>query len=289
MNMNWIYPNQAEYYFGGKAAVDFYNSKVIKRRKDIEIQKTNTFSEQIDLINENGFVKWSQVIDHDMIDSINDKVSFCIRNKKNLKLNDEHYSMIADPFLHVEECFQIAFSERLIGFAKEYFDCYPALGTFNLRRSYANDLPAKTTQLFHCDRNSIKFFKFFIYLNDVDIAEHGPLTIVKGSHKKRPKHAFSKHRWSDDEIYSLYGEENVKFLTAKKGDLIAATTTCFHKGNKPILKDRTMLTLNYVIHPELAGGRPGQYEDLFKIKQSQVDSLESPLHYAADFLEKVKN
>lgn len=286
MNKNWIYPNQAEYYFGGKPAVDFYNHKVTERRKEIEFEKTSIFSEEVDLINKNGFVKWSQVIDHDIIDSINDQVSFFIKNKKNLKSNDEHYSMISDPFLHVDECFKLAFSERLIGFAKEYFDCYPAIGTFNLRRSYANNLPAKTTQLYHCDKNSIKFFKFFIYLNDVDDKDEGPLTIVRGSHNKRPRGVFSKHRWLDSEIHSLYGKENVEFLTAKKGDLIAATTTCFHKGNKPVSKDRTMLTLNYVIHPELSGGRPGQYEKLFKIKKEQLSTLNFQTKRAADFLER---
>lgn len=287
MNNKWIFPNQADYYFGGKPAVDFYNKKITERRNKIPIEQTNIFSKELSLMNKEGFVKIRQVIDHDLIDSINDQVSYYIKNNKNLKLNDEHYSMVSDPFLHVDECFKIAFNDRLINFAKEFFNCYPAIGTFNLRRSYANNLPAKTTQLFHCDRNSIKFFKFFIYLNDVTEPDHGPLTIVKGSHNKRPLGVFSKHRWSDAEVADLYGQENFSYLTAEKGDLIAATTTCFHKGNKPVTKDRTMLTLNYVIHPELAGGRPGQYENFFKIKNSQFDSLIEGKKRAADFLERI--
>lgn len=287
MKDNWIYPNQAPYYFGGKLAVNFYNEQVTLRRENIPYEKTDKFSEDIKSINDNGFVKWKQAIDHDLIDSINDKVSYLIDNKKNLKMHDDHYSMIADPFLHVEESFQLAFSDHMLDFAGEYFNCYPALGTFNLRRSYSNSLQAKTTQLFHCDRNSIKFFKFFIYLNDVDDPSHGPLTIIKGSHKKRPLNVFAKHRWEDKEVEDLYGKENFHYLTAKKGDLIAATTTCFHKGNKPTTQDRTMLTLNYVVHPELAGGRPGQYEKFFKIKKSQFDSLIDQKKHAAEFLEKV--
>ena len=89
------------------------------------------------------------------------------------------------------------------------------------------------------------------------------------------------------EIMQLYGQDSFKYLTAKKGDLIAATTTCFHKGTKPVTQERTMLTLNYVIHPELSGGRPGQYESLFKINTEDYTSLSEEKKRAADFLEKV--
>ena len=47
-----------------------------------------------------------------------------------------------------------------------------------------------------------------------------------------------------------------------------------------------MLTLNYVIHPELSGGRPGQYEKLFKIKKEQLSTLNFQTKRAADFLER---
>ena len=285
--MQWLSPNKAAFYYGGANAVSFYNEKVTNRRQQIKFEKNDKFAKHIQEINDSGFTKWNQAIDHDIIDTINDKVSYLIENNKNLKLNDEHYAMVADPFLNVPECIDLAFSDHMIDFAASYFDCYPAIGTFNLRRSFVNNYPPKTTQLYHCDRNSIKFFKFFIYLNDVQAPEDGPLTIVKGSNTKRPPNAFTKHRWSDDEIISLYGQENITYLTAKKGDLIAATTTCFHKGTKPSSKNRTMLTLNYVIHPELAGGQPGRYEKLFKIPTEKYDTLKEQKKRAADFLEKV--
>jgi len=285
--MQWLNPNQAAFYYGGKNAVSFYNEKITSRRQEIQFEKKTSFQDHVQEMSDNGFTKWSQAIDHDIIDTINDKVSHLIKNNKNLKLNDEHYAMVADPFLNVPECMDIAFSNHMIDFAASYFDCYPAIGTFNLRRSFVNNCPPKTTQLYHCDRNSIKFFKFFVYLNDVQTPEDGPLTIVKGSNTKRPPNAFTKHRWGDDEIKNLYGEENITYLTAKKGDLIAATTTCFHKGTKPLSKERTMLTLNYVIHPELAGGQPGRYESFFKISTDKYNMLETQKKRVADFLEKV--
>ena len=149
--MIWLSPNQSSFYFGGKAAVDFYNKKVTERREQIPTQNKNKFNEELKTLNKEGFIKWDQIIDHGLLDSINDKVSYLIKNNRNLKSFDEHYAMVADPFLNVKESFDIAFRDHLIDFATEYFNCYPGIGTFNLRRSFANKLPPKSTQLFHCD------------------------------------------------------------------------------------------------------------------------------------------
>ena len=285
--MQWLTPNQSLFYFGGKPAVEFFNNQITKRRDEIPVTQTDTHLEKVTELKSRGFTKWTQMLDHSVLDSINDKVSYYISKNTNLKSIDEHYAMIADPLINVPEILEIAFSDHILDFAEQYFECYPALGTFNLRRTFLNNLPPKSTQFFHCDRNSIKFFKFFIYLNDVQSAEDGPLTIVEGSNLKRPVNCFNQHRWQDNEIHNIYGKENFRYLTASKGDLIAGTTTCFHKGNKPTSKERTMLTLNYVVHPELAGGRPGEYEKFFKIKQEQYDSLTFRKKRAADFLEKI--
>ena len=195
--------------------------------------------------------------------------------------------MIADPFIHVPEAQEIAFSDHLVGVASEYFKCIPAIGTFNLRRSYVNNSPPKSTQLFHYDRNSIKFFKFFMYLNDVDNIEDGPLTLIKESNKKRLSNHVYQHRWSEGDMKQTYGDDSLIYLTAKKGGLIAATTTCYHRGTKPVTKERTMLTLNYVIHQELEGGQPSSPTSQFKIKQEQYDSLPDWKKPVADFLVKV--
>jgi hypothetical protein len=111
----------------------------------------------------------------------------------------------------------------------------------------------------------------------------GPFTIVEGSHKKKFKGWAdpNKYRWSDSEMKSIYGAESIKYLTAKKGDLIVATTTAFHKGTKPRNKIRTMLTLNYVLHPE------EWKQPSFKILQKDVDKMPNKLKPLTDFLVKV--
>ena len=282
----WLKPTDAKFYYGGKKAVEYFNSMITERRKLKAFNNENKYEQQVKELDQKGYTKWSQVIDHGLIDKIKEKLDYCIEKRQNLKVLDEHYAMVQDPFLHFDEAFEIATQDLLFDFATEYFNCLPGIGTFNLRKSFVNSLPPKATQLYHCDRNSIKFFKFFIYLNDVDEPGDGPLTLIKSSNQKRPVYFNQKHRWSDEELKILYGEENITYMTAKKGDLIAASTTCFHKGTKPTTRDRSMLTLNYVVHPELCGGVPWEYEKLFKVKESQYRSLSDGKKPLCDFLEK---
>jgi hypothetical protein len=286
MNDTWIYPNDAKFYNGHRTGVDYYNSQFIGRNEKYPIKLTGQFDKKIEDLKVNGFTKWEQAINQDTLDTIKDKVDFCIKNNINLKGLDQHYATIADPFLVSGDVQDLAFSDLLVDFGKEFFKCMPAIGTFNLRKSFVNNLPPTTTQLFHRDKNSIKFFKFFMYLNDVDAPEDGPLTLVRDSWNKVPTHHHMKHRWSEQEIKNVYGEESLLYITAKKGDLITASTTSFHRGTKPIRKERAMLTINYVIHPELHRGIPGTKDKYFKIKQQQYNDLPAHKRPVADFLIK---
>ena len=285
--MNWIYPNDARFYNGGRDAIERYNRLALERREEYPLTNDNKYSKEVEALKTEGSVLFKGAISHDLIDSMLDKTNFLIKNNLNLKSHDAHYAMVNQPFLHVDETFQLAFSDLLVDFASEFFESAPAFGTLNLRKSYLNNLPPITTQLFHCDKNCIKFFKFFIYLNDVDTPEDGPLTIVPRSIQKRPINHLIKHRWSEEEIKHVYGQDSLKYLTAKKGDLVAGITTQYHRGTKPVSKERSMLTLNYVIHPELSGGQPSPPEKRLKMKKEQYESLPEDKRSVADFLVRV--
>ena len=70
-------------------------------------------------------------------------------------------------------------------------------------------------------------------------------------------------------------------MTGKPGDLIVATTTGFHRGAKPVVNERDMYTINYVIHPEF------WVNPEFKIKKDFYDALSESKKPVADFLIKV--
>jgi Phytanoyl-CoA dioxygenase (PhyH) len=141
------------------------------------------------------------------------------------------------------------FSELLIDIAAAYLGCMPAMGGLNLRKSFVNDLPDMETNHFHCDGNSPRFLKFFLYMNDVD-ALGGPFCYVAGSHTKKPFDWRRKYHWSREEIESYYGPDAIRLMTGKVGDLIIADTTGFHRGVKVQSAPRRMLTIDYTIHRE---------------------------------------
>ena len=79
----------------------------------------------------------------------------------------------------------------------------------------------------------------------------------------------------------LYGEESLSYLTASAGDIIVTrATTGFHRGTPPISQERTMLTLNYVIHPE-------EWKPInFKVSKEQSDNTSADKLPFLDFLIK---
>tara|TARA_Y100000310_G_scaffold290240_1_gene317261 strand:+ start:693 stop:1502 length:810 start_codon:yes stop_codon:yes gene_type:complete len=233
--------------YGGKKAVKRYQ-EALKRRQEQYSHKLIA-SPIADEIKKRGYCICKDAINRDIITTLKEEMNQTLRDKSKLKSRDEYFAAIKNPLYTIPLCFDIAISEFLDTVATAYLECKPAIGTTNLRKSYVTNLPDKHTLLYHSDRNSIKFLKFFFYLNDVD-AEGGPFTYVEGSHIKKFSGWDKKYRWKDDEIINAYGNENIAMLTANAGDIIVADSTGFHKGSKPLKRNRMMFTVNYVIHPE---------------------------------------
>lgn len=191
-----------------------------------------------------------------------------------------NHQIIVDPLYTAPEISDYVFNDHIMRIAMSYMKCYPALGTLNLRRSFANDVPAEGVQFYHIDPNSPRFLKFFTYLNDVNNTGDGPFTYVATSNRKLHERLYEYHRVPDQLAEEMYGQENVTYLTAKKGDLIIADTTGLHKGTKCISSDRTMLTINYVIHPEEF------QQPTFNMRQETFDNLPDYKKPLCDFVNK---
>lgn len=214
------------------------------------------------IIKEKGYIVLKNFFNKKILEKLNNETQFLIKEGICLKplagslVGKEEeikksclWSTIQDPQYNIESFFDVAFHDDLITLAAHYFECLPTFGTCNLRKSYVNDLKEDHTQIYHQDPNSPNFIKMFFYLNDVD-DKGGPFCIVEGSHKNKFEGCYNKYRWETNEINKIYGKDKIKYLTANVGDLIIANTTCFHRGTKPYSVDRTMLTLNWGIHPE---------------------------------------
>ena len=257
------------------------------------------------ILRENGWLKKQGALSHkiDVIDSISERLNYIldggtievdsdlgrqvteqgcnILNQSEARHNQLFLS-VPEPLYNVPQISDIIFDDNLVSIAKSFFECMPAIGTLNLRKSFANDLNPEATTLYHVDPNSPYFFKAFVYLKDVDTPEDGPFTYVEGSVDKKPENLTDQYRWSDDEIENFYGSDKIKHLTAKKGDLLMADTNGWHRGTKPLNKDRTMLTLDYVCHVEFF-----QEDSKFKIKSEDYNKLEDKYKPLCDLLIKV--
>lgn len=282
-------------HFGPKIATEW------SKWKEYETNRKNQFPIEIDEdvlaitneIHDKGYVVIKDFFDVEMLNELNEETQNYIKNGKYQKdmagsgvgAEDEIrdtclWTTIDQPLYNVNSLFDIAFHDDLITLSAHYFGCLPYFGTLNLRKSFVNGLKEDHTQIYHQDPNSPNFIKMFMYLNDVD-EKGGPFCIVEGSHRIKFDGCYDKYRWSTEEINSIYGEDKVKYLTANVGDLIIANTTAFHRGTKPYSSDRTMITLDWVIHPEFFSNPE------FKISKQKFDNMADWKKPVTDYLIKV--
>ena len=192
-----------------------------------------------------------------------------------------NFASVRDPLLSCPAAVPLAFSATIIDIATEYLGCFPALSGLNLRISFANDLPERETNHYHCDLNSPKFVKFFFYLNDVD-QDGGPFSYVTGSHRRKPAGWRRRYHWNPTQIESYYGPGSAKLMTGKLGDLVMADTTGFHRGLKVLKRPRRMLTVNYGLHRDFWASGP-----VAKASAGSLDRLSGKQRAAAEFVEPV--
>lgn len=243
-------------------------------------------------LEEKGYVKIENFLDTTIIDTLYRRVEEILSdathpaNQSKIAQDDARsnqlYIQVLQPFLNVPEILPFVFNDFIIDIAGAYLDCMPVLSTCNLRKSFVTNLPEGGTQIYHSDPNSPRFLKFFVYLNDVDI-NGGPFCYVEGSHTKKFEiNGYNWNRqynWELDAIHQIYGEDKVKYLTAKKGDLLIADTNGWHRGTKPTCNERTMLTLDYACHPEFF-----DVNQTFQMRKADFESLDSKYKPLCDFL-----
>ena len=288
----WVTDKENEFYCGQQKAINRYNTKIAERRekyKQFDHEGSEKYQDVIDSINIKGYAKVKNFFDLKQLDLLANEFRQKLKTGEHIKsVQAGSHLQLVQPFLNSDYVLNIAADKRLIDIATTYYKCLPALGTCNLRRSSAAFTKSGGTNSFHRDFNSpVKFIKFFVYLNNVGI-ENGPFTYVEGSNKKMPVFWKNQHRWQDAQIIELYGKDSIVPLTASYGDLLMATTIGFHKGG-PITKGtRDMLTLNYVIAPELKGQSVDIESTRFLVSENNLNSLSETQMPLVDFLQGVK-
>lgn len=176
---------------------------------------------------------------------------------------------VKDPLINCPSAFHVVFCDLIREIASTFYGCVPLVTAVHLMKSFVNRLPETGFNLFHCDLQSRRFLKFFVYLNDVD--EHGgPFTIVPSRRYRKPLNWRLTNQWTADEIEARYGKGAIHPIVAKAGDLIIADTTNIHCGRKPTRTARHAIMVNTGVHAikSFAGHR-------LRMTQEQRQSLTS--------------
>ena len=294
--INWVYWPDPKAITKGETNLYKYSEAYVDRKKQYPDYVPSQKAVDVALeIEKKGYAKIENFFDINQIDLLNLKVEEILNdashyaNQSKISQIDARknqlYIQILQPFLNTPEIHPFVFNDFTIDVAGAYLDCMPVLSTCNLRKSFITNLPEGGTQIYHVDPNSPRFLKFFIYLNDVDMSG-GPFCYIEGSHTKKfeiDNHNWnSQYSWDTDLINKIYGEDKIKYLTAKKGDLLIADTNGWHRGIKPINNERTMLTLDYACHPEFF-----DINQTFQFKKSDFNKLEDKYKPLCDFLKLI--
>ena len=269
--------------WGRDNEVRAYIQSIYDRQQKYGVDIDNKFAEPAAHANNNGFAVVKNFIDPQRLEAVKREFEQ-IKEADNLQYNDFYTEQVAHPLLNCDSVFDIVFDDNVIEIAKNYFNCVPAVTNVQLRKSKATEIIEHNipgngqTTLFHCDKDSPRFIKFFFYLDDVDDT-NGPFTYVKESHIKKFEGWDSKYRWKHREIRSIYGEDNIIRCTGNVGDLVIGNTSGFHKGTKVEKGERTLLSVYYSVHPT-------EWRSTFggKIRKEHFDSLPEHKRPLADFL-----
>lgn len=295
----WLGPGDHDFYgfhgptHAGAPAAYYYNYNLDYRMEKYPYTLDSGSLETMNNVRSRGYHKIEDFFDDDqkaVLTSVGKTISTYVEEDKNILRRDEAMAFVEQPLVNIPGLFDILFDDGIINLAAAHFGCIPALTSIAARKSFLHDSEPYDNQLFHRDFNSlVKVIKFGIYLNDVD-ENGGPLGYIEGSNYNMFTKWWRYHYLPDDWLVKFYGEDKLKKLTANFGDLLIADTKGFHKGNKPVNKERLAVHACFLIHPEMAGTDQRQelpLEKRMQIKKEDFDNLPDWKKPVADFLYKV--
>ncbi len=130
--------------------------------------------------------------------------------------------------------------------AELYLGCKPLLDNVGAWWSFGDRPAAKGTQRYHRDLDSLRGFKLFIYLTDVD-AESGPHVFMRGSHRSATLD--TGKAMLDAAIHEAFGSWNEVQMIGPAGTWFLADTFGFHKGALPKSGRRLLIAAQYNVNP----------------------------------------
>ena len=152
------------------------------------------------------------------------------------------------------EILKIGLKEEFLYLASLYLGIYPFLGRFYAWYDFPTNENETSSQCWHKDTDDKKFFKIFIYLNEVK-SNNGPFCFIKKTHQSKTnieiKKYFKKTDYStfnileDHDVKNLYSKKDILECNGSLGTTIFADTSGYHRGKKLKNDKRIMLVFEY--------------------------------------------
>lgn len=152
--------------------------------------------------------------------------------------------------LSLEHIFvRLALDPRLLGVVNRYMGMRTYLRSVALWWDRPTEGPAKESQLWHRDADDLVNVKVFIYLTDVDLGS-GPFCFIPTTHPSGLRRLVRAERISggrstDEQMERVVPRGDWRICTGRAGDVILCDTCGYHKGLKPVSRDRLMLMFQY--------------------------------------------
>lgn len=225
------------------------------------LNNKDSINRAVESLNDNGYWVSPIQLDESIIDSIVGQLSdiqFFMRGKlktvKGYQKNkaesiSSNAAWVIDQqdILNIDEVQRLVIDPFLQAVTGQYLSGQPIHVQSNCWWSTAFETNktalSANAQLFHQDKEFVKFLKLFLYLNDVD-ETNGAHVYVSGSHRDNRFETEEGYkissRLSDEEIANKYDPEDILTMKGKKGTIILEDTSGFHKGT-PVLKGHRLL------------------------------------------------
>jgi len=208
-----------------------------------------------DSLEKNGFFQFPEKIDLDLVEQIKEGIKECtfiknppthqlykINNVNDLKTIDSNTLWVYEnqKVLEIPAVQKILLDFNILSAIEKYLGCQPIHVSCITWWSKFNKLDETSlnygAQLYHQDKEFIKFVKIFVYLSDVDDT-NGPHEYISGSHRDYeehiPKNYKMSQRLSDEYLQKVYPKDRFKSFTGQAGTVIITDSNGFHKG-KPL-------------------------------------------------------
>ena len=148
-----------------------------------------------------------------------------------------------DPFLRV------SLDRKLLEIVAAYLGLWPRLHSMAAWLNYPTEAPPELSQLWHRDPEDLKLIKVFIYLTDVD-ERSGPFTYIPrtqpfGTEAASAQKLERKKRLADDRMVRSFAPDSWRVCTGPPSTMILADTVGYHRGGKPLVGQRILITFTY--------------------------------------------